>query len=98
LDDDLFSLDNREIVVHGMDTMFQKIDVIGELGGDIDGFTPAPRNFNALLPVATARFERSTLDQVPGAQLAPVPLPAAVWMLLAALGGLGGISRLRRKG
>lgn len=97
LDDDLFSLGNREVVVHGMDTFFQPIDVIEGLGGDIDGFTAADRNFNALLPVATARFERSGADDMRGA-VAPVPLPAAVWMLLAGLGSLGAVSRLRRKG
>lgn len=94
LDDDLFSLDNREVVVHGMNTLFEPIDVIDGLGGDIDGFSSAPRNFNALLPVATARFERSA----PDGMVAPVPLPAAVWMLLAGLGGLGALGRFRRKG
>lgn len=94
LEDDLFSLGNREVVVHGMDTFFEPIDVIAGLGGDIDGFTSAERNFNTLLPVATARFERS----VPNAMVAPVPLPAAIWMLLAGVGGLGAVGRFRRKG
>lgn len=95
LDDDLFSLDNREVVVHGLDTNFMREDPLKEgLGGNIDGFTRADRNFNALLPVATAKFEPAGIDQMP----APVPLPAAVWMLLASLGGLGTFSRLRRKG
>jgi len=93
LDDDLFSLDNREVVVHGMDTLFAPIDVAPGLGGDIDGVTPADRNFNALLPVATAKFERSSPDMIAPS---PVPLPAAVWMLLAAVGSLGAIGRVRR--
>jgi hypothetical protein len=95
LDDDLFSLDNREVVVHGMDTFFQPINAVEGLGGDIDGSTPADRNFNALLPVATAKFESYTPEmEAPS----PVPLPAAVWMLLAGVGGLGAIGRFRRKG
>jgi hypothetical protein len=93
LDDDLFSLDNREVVVHGMDTFFAPIDFAPGLGGDIDGFTPADRNFNTLLPVATAKFERSSPDMIAPS---PVPLPAAVWMLLAAVGSLGAIGRFRR--
>jgi len=97
LDDDLFSLDNREVVVHGMDTFFQPIDVADGLGGDIDGFTPAERNFNALLPVATSKFERSNVNGMADA-LTPVPLPAAVWMLLAGIGGMGAVGRFRRKG
>lgn len=36
-------------------------------------------------------------DQVAPEQLAPVPLPAAGWMLIAGVGGLGAMSRRRRK-
>ena len=93
LDDDLFSLDNREVVLHGLTTAFAPIDVIPGLGGDIDGNMPASLNFNALLPVATAKFTRATVEDMP----APVPLPAAGLMLFAGIGGLGVLRRARRK-
>lgn len=95
LDDDLFSLDNREVVVHGMDTTFAPVGAFGLPDGDIDGFTRADRNFNAFLPVATAKFESASADDMMAAP-SPVPLPAAVWMLLAAVGSLGAIGRFRR--
>lgn len=96
LDDDFFSLDNREVVVHGMDTNFERIDFGPPgLGGDINGFKTAERNFNALLPVATARFQNASPNDMMTAP-SPVPLPAAVWMLLAAVGSLGAIGRFRR--
>lgn len=97
LDDDLFSLDNREIVLHGLTTNFAPIDVFAGtgLGGDVDGFTAAASNFNALLPIATAKFELATIDDAP--DMPPVPLPAAAWMLIAGLGSLGALRRFGRR-
>ncbi|MDW4500071.1 VPLPA-CTERM sorting domain-containing protein [Sulfitobacter sp. D35] len=90
LDDDVFSLDNREIVLHGM-----TVDVAPDGPGGVDGFTPAPANFNAFLPIATAKFERATLDDRP--DMTPVPLPAAGWFLIMGMGGLGAMRRFGRK-
>ncbi|MBU2958918.1 VPLPA-CTERM sorting domain-containing protein [Paracoccus sp. 1_MG-2023] len=36
-------------------------------------------------------------DYFPGVDVAPVPLPAAGWMLIAGLGGMGAIGRRRRR-
>lgn len=94
LDSDIFSLDNREIVLHGLTTNFAPIDSFSGtgLGGEIDGFTPAAANFNTLLPIATARFYETdqNFDRL---EASAVPLPAAAWMLIAGLAGLGAMRR-----
>lgn len=87
--DDLLPLTKREIVIHGAFTDFQLEDILGGgLGGGIvdDGNgnpIGAPRNYNAALPVLAGEIN-------------PVPLPAAGWMLIGALGGLGALRRARK--
>lgn len=44
----------------------------------------------------TARFESIGQDAFEFANVSPVPLPAAGWMLIAGLGGLGAIGRRRK--
>lgn len=78
---DLMPLNFREIVIHGLTLGAGD----GANGGEADG-TPG---YKTVLPVAVGRIEQ--VVQPP----APVPLPAAGWALLAALGGLGAL-RARR--
>ncbi|MEO3413698.1 CHRD domain-containing protein [Roseovarius sp. CAU 1744] len=86
---DLLDLADREIVIHGAFTNFQLEDNIGNgLGGGIvdDGNgnpIAAPRNYNAGLPVLAG-------------EISVVPLPAAGWLLIAGLGGLGALRRFRK--
>ena len=91
LDSDIYSLANRETVLHGLMTDFAVGAVAPFPGGEVDTTMPAPGTYNALLPIASGEFE-----QVAAADLAPVPLPAGIWLLGAALGGFGAL-RARRK-
>jgi hypothetical protein len=75
---DLFPLEFREIVIHGAFTSAR--DGMGT-GGEVNGVG----GYKLVLPVLAGEIQR--------ADVAPVPLPAAAWMLLAALGGLGVMRR-----
>lgn len=88
LDDDLYSLDNRETVLHGLTTNFAIEVPMGFPGGNVDTSTPAPGTYNALLPIATGEFRPVDANEIP-----PVPLPAGIWLMGAALGGLGLLRR-----
>ena len=78
------SLDDREIVIHGA---FVPEGALIVQEGQPDGITGA---YNPVIPVAAG--EIVALDAP-----APVPLPAAAWMLMAGVGGLGAL-RFRRRG
>lgn len=84
---DLFPLTNRVFVIHGVTVNNDNPAVANdmfEVQGPTDGF-----EYVTLLPGAAGEI---TMDMP-----APIPLPAAGWMLLAAFGGLGGLSRMRRR-
>lgn len=93
LDDDVFSLDTREAVLHGITTQFAVGAVAPFPGGEVDTSVTAPGTFNALLPIAAGSFVEVGAADVPA-----VPLPAGLWLMGAALGSLGAARRLRRKG
>lgn len=85
---DLLDLANREIVIHGAFTNFEPVNELPGLGGGIANDAngnpiPAARNYNAALPVLAG-------------EISAVPLPAAGWLLIAGIGGLGAL-RKRRK-
>ena len=89
---DLFPLDRRVYVIHGITVananpavMGDMFEVQGPTGPDGDGSS----EFITLLPGAATELR---LVEQP----APVPLPAAAWSLIAGLGGLGAL-RLRRR-
>lgn len=92
LDDDLYSLDNREVVLHGITTNFAVGAVPPFPGGEVDTDTFAPGTYNALLPVATGEFVAVDAEDIPPV----VPLPAGIWLMGAGLGALG-LARTRRR-
>ena len=78
---DALPLDLREIVIHGG-------SVPEGAGAGTEGSVDGSGGFKITLPVAAG--EIVAVDAP-----APVPLPAAAWMLLAGMGGLGAL-RMRR--
>lgn len=73
------------------DTVFFRsfgTDPIGDVGGEGYGWIQTDE-FSVLA------FDNVTLTQ--GTTAAPIPLPASVWMLGAALGGLGAAGAWRRR-
>ncbi len=86
-----YRLEDREVVLHGLFTNRVRVDEIGTaeqaLGGGVTGET-ASTNYNIALP-----FMSSEIMPTGGDGVSDVPLPAAAWMLLAGLGGLGAVAR-----
>jgi hypothetical protein len=81
---DLFPLFKRVYVIHGVFVNNDQPAVendMFEVQGPINAFV-------TLLPAAAGEITMSP---------SPIPLPAAGWLLVAALGGLGGLSRMRRR-
>lgn len=83
------ALDTLKLLVTDLDGIWQSLDGTGSLLIDVSGPTK----------LFAAVFARSTGDSLGlyniNASFAPVPLPAAAWLLLSGLGGLG---LFRRKG
>lgn len=80
---DLIPLDFREIVLHG-GFLAEGIGGVGNETGDI------PAGYSAFVPVAAGEIR--SVDAP-----AAVPLPAAGWLMLAGLGGIGALSRRRKR-
>ena len=82
-------LDLRELVIHGLTVPDGAGEgenfAIGDLAGAVDGGVNG-----YLAPVPAAAGEIVKVDAP-----APVPLPAAAWLMIAGMGGLGAL-RLRR--
>lgn len=91
---DLFPLDSRVYVIHGVTVtntdpavpgdMFEVQGPTGPMGDGISEFV-------TLLPGAAT--ELRLVQEQP----APIPLPAAAWSLIAGLGGIGALRLRRRK-
>ena len=82
-------LELRELVIHGL-TVADGIGegenfAIGDLAGSVDG---GENGYLAGVPIAAGEIVQVDAP-------APVPLPAAAWLMLAGLGGLGAL-RARR--
>lgn len=57
------------------------------------GLNPFPGAFRPTVGVNLSLTDTTTVEAVDGEPLTPVPLPAAGWMLLAAVCGLGAVKR-----
>ena len=93
------TLDLRELVIHGQNVPEGSgAGTLGEVGGGDTGPVPANPDgladgvggFIAFLPTSSGVIE--TVDD---GGVAPIPVPAAAWLMLAGLGGLGAL-RARR--
>ena len=91
-------LELREIVIHGQNVPDGSGEgTLGEVGGgdtgpvppNPDGFEDGVGGFIAFLPASAGVIEGAD------GGVAPIPLPAAAWLMLAGLGGLGAL-RARR--
>lgn len=81
---DLLPLDYREIVLHGLTV---PAGVGAETGGEVNG----EGGYLAVLPVGAGEF------RVADSSFNVIPLPAAGWMLISALAGLGLLGRGRAR-
>lgn len=98
LDDAIYSLDTRETVLHGLFTNYAVEGNLGFPGGDVDINTLLDEPvYNALLPIATAAFVATDSDYNVGPVPAPVPLPAGIFLMGAALGSLGVARKLKKR-
>ena len=69
------------------------------LTDSLDGWTVQTEMYRSARPVALGRLRPLlTIDYTPVAATAPVPLPAAVWLLSAAMCGLGAVARRQTAG
>jgi len=86
--DDLLPLDMREIVIHGA-FLSPGIGGVGNEGPD----NPLVKfgGYSAFVPVAAGEIR--LVDG--GMGVAPVPLPAAGWLMVAGIGGLAALRRRR---
>ncbi|MGS4945530.1 VPLPA-CTERM sorting domain-containing protein [Meridianimarinicoccus sp. RP-17] len=87
--DDLLPLDMREIVIHGAFLS----PGIGGVGNEADD-DPLIKfgGYSAFVPVAAGEIR--LVDG--GMGMAPVPLPAAGWLMVAGIGGLAALRRRKR--
>ena len=86
--DNGYTLADREIVIHGIQTTDSPIDFFGAgTGGGVDPSMQVASYYNVALPAVAGEI-------VP--DVAAVPLPAAAWLLLGSIGGLG-VMRARRR-
>ena len=92
-------LELRELVIHGQNVPEGSGEgTLGEVGGgdtgpvppNPEGFEEGVGGFIAFLPASSGVIEVAADGGV-----APIPLPAAAWLMLAGLGGLGAL-RARR--
>lgn len=85
--DDLLPLDQREIVIHGA-FLSPMLGGVGNEAADNPLFKFG--GYSAFVPVAAGEIR--LIDG--GMGVAPVPLPAAGWLMIA---GIGGMAALRRR-
>ncbi len=85
--DDLLPLDQREIVIHGA-FLSPMLGGVGNEAADDPLFKFG--GYSAFVPVAAGEIR--LVDG--GMAMAPVPLPAAGWLMVA---GIGGLAALRRR-
>ena len=82
--DNGYTLADREIVIHGIQTTDAPIDFFGVgTGGGVDPSRQVDGYYNVALPAVAG-------------EIAPVPLPAAAWLLIGSIGGLGALRARRR--
>ena len=100
LDGDIFDYVNRETVLHGLTVPFGiEVDENGDqIAGSVDTVNEMI-TANGFLPVATGEFMATTVDALPDNMPtpAPVPLPAGIFLMGAALGTLGVTRKLKKR-
>ncbi len=81
-------LDTLSLLVTDLDGLTRRVDAAGTLAIELNG--PA-RLFFAVFARSEARFTPGLYALTTSFAPAAVPLPASVWLLLSALGGLGAL-------